>query len=135
MNWNHDMSAAPRDPKVKLVVAHPTDGKVYSTVWNEPTKHTPNGWWSGFTASVQPVAWAHWPEHPFESPRKAAEAVSERTATQVGLQEGSAEATREGQPSMTVATSAESASNDGLPVETAGETAPLFILDDVGSGA
>jgi uncharacterized protein (UPF0335 family) len=44
-----------------------------------------------------------------ESPRKAAEAVSERTATQVEAMTASAEATIEGQPSVTVATSAESA--------------------------
>ncbi|MGO7522530.1 hypothetical protein ACCT21_35530, partial [Rhizobium brockwellii] len=45
---------------------------------------------------------------PLQSPRKAAEAVSERTATQVEANV-SAEATIEGQPSLTVATSAESA--------------------------
>ncbi|OMQ42136.1 hypothetical protein BKP54_25185 [Ensifer sp. 1H6] len=48
------------------------------------------------------------PETAHESPRKAAEAVSERTATQVDA-DASAEATIEGQPSVIVATSAESA--------------------------
>lgn len=48
------------------------------------------------------------PAMALQSPRKAAEAVSERTAVQVE-DHSSAEATIEGQPSVTVATSAESA--------------------------
>jgi hypothetical protein len=58
-----------------------------------------------------------------QSPRKAAEAVSERTATQVETDiPVSAEATIEGQPSLTVATSAESA-EDERDVEAAGGAA------------
>lgn len=53
------------------------------------------------------------PEMATESPRKAAEAVSERTATLVEtVNPVSAEATIEGQPSLTVATSAESAADE-----------------------
>ncbi|ACI55729.1 conserved hypothetical protein-like protein [Rhizobium leguminosarum bv. trifolii WSM2304] len=51
------------------------------------------------------------PAMALQSPRKAAEAVSERTAFQVDAP-ASAEATIEGQPSVTVATSAESAEDE-----------------------
>lgn len=63
-----------------------------------------------FDEEEAPVA-KNKPAMALQSPRKAAEAVSERTANQVE-DHSSAEATIEGQPSVTVATSAESAEDE-----------------------
>lgn len=135
MSWNHNLDETPLDRRLWLATKC---GKVSVTRWNEKRSA-----WDGLASGEQPIAWqVHVvPEHPFaESPRKAAEAVSERAAIQVGATIASAEAGVSGQPESIPATSSERASNDGLPVVTAGETAPLILhkhifLDDVGSGA
>jgi hypothetical protein len=137
LGWNFDMSVAPRDPKAKLLVAHPTDGKVYLTKWNPPTTHTPQGWWSGFAPGFELLAWMPWPEHPFQ-------AKANDEACETGLDMGRAEAPADASDGVELASRVvggrtSTATPERMDV-TAGETAPLithhqFILDDVGSGA
>lgn len=55
----------------KVWLAHPTDKKVYLSYWVPPTKQTPTGWWSGWTAKEQPKAWMAFerPVHPDLEPQ------------------------------------------------------------------
>lgn len=84
------------------------------------------------------LAWCEVPAFE-ESPRKAAEAVSERAAFLVGHENGSAEAGVSGQPELIPALTGQCpGANVSGPEKagvTAGETALQFIIDDVGSGA
>ena len=76
-------------------------GKVLRSYWIPEAGKNP-GRWSGLATGEQPIAWQPYvvPAHPTqESPRKAAEAVSERTATQVEAK-AEAEAGVSGQPEM-----------------------------------
>lgn len=105
MNWNHDLSQAPRGKMVpytrkgkdgpvqseqyrkEYILAVDEHGIVSQSYWIPP-RYTQSGGllegnrWSGFNPGVDPIAWAPWPEYEFqESPRKAAEAVAERPAS------------------------------------------------------
>lgn len=101
MTWNHDITAAPRGKTVHserkvgdrihqisdfvpdYIWAATQCDKVLKSYWIPPAGKNA-GRWSGFANGEQPIAWQHFvvPEHPFqESPRKAAEAVAERSAS------------------------------------------------------
>lgn len=124
MTWNFDMTSAPRGRHVtqtriikgepqqydvfimeRVLLAHPTDGKVYATYWIEPNKFTPNGRWSGWCEGVEPLAWMPYPIHPFHQSD-----VGEFAA---------------------VKGEARLANAAGVEPSTSGH----FILDDCGSGA
>lgn len=85
--WNFDISQAPRGRKEtrtrtvkvngkpqeqhyevhipeRVLLAHPTEDKVFSSYWLEPTKFTPNGRWSGWCEGQTPRAWMAYPDHP-----------------------------------------------------------------------
>lgn len=128
MIWNHNMSAAPLD--ADILAAHPTKDEVYATRWNAPTKHTPSGWWSGFSAAVPPVAWQPWPEHPFAAATQGEAAAPAPANVSLPVDERSGEGASEGGGHVT-------ASGNAHPI-SAGElvnSSPVFLLDDVGSGA
>jgi hypothetical protein len=76
-DWNFDLTNIPRDRRV--LIAHPRDGKVYATTWVEPSKFNIKGRWSGWTEGTEPVAWQHYPEHPF--PRAAPSETSEKAVS------------------------------------------------------
>lgn len=89
MNWNFDMSLAPKgrvDVSTRIVgkeerkvetfvperiLAAAKDGKVYATYWIPP-RFTASGKllegnrWSAFPLGYEPEAWAHWPRHPYK---------------------------------------------------------------------
>lgn len=154
MTWNFDMSSAPRGRHVtqtriikgepqqfdvfimeRVLLAHPTDGKVYATYWIEPNKFTPNGRWSGWSEGVEPLAWMPYPVHPFaaasqgEAAVPSTENVNPRDSGGSGANEGGEDVDR-------------SAMRAGLcgtqnlePTGPVAERATHFILDDCGSGA
>lgn len=63
----------------RVLIAHPRDGRVYATIWIEPNKFCPKGRWSGWTEGTEPVAWQHYPDHPFRKMADIAEtALNER---------------------------------------------------------
>ncbi|MFK3847902.1 hypothetical protein ACI2J5_00180 [Agrobacterium pusense] len=86
MNWNHDISAAPRGKMVpytrkgkdgpvqseqyrkEYILAVDVHGDVYQYYWIPP-RYTQSGGllegnrWSGFNPGVDPIAWAPWPEY------------------------------------------------------------------------
>lgn len=92
MIWNHDMSAAPKGQTVQRMVTTTQGDKSYEAF--EPDyvilaskcgKVGKSYWlpmedrWAGFQPGEEVRAWMPWPTHPDqESPRKAAEADSER---------------------------------------------------------
>lgn len=114
MNWNFDMSAAPRDPKVKIMVADPGSKpgaeSVFESHWI-PVRLTSTGKvlegdrWSGFTRGREPIAWMPLPEYPH----------SQSDVGEVAAVMGHARL----------------ANAAGVEPPTSG----LFLLDDVGSGA
>lgn len=61
MNWNHDLSQAPRDGS-HVILAMPNKTTLRS-YWCEP-KNEPAHWCMLSHKNV-PVAWMPWPEHPF----------------------------------------------------------------------
>lgn len=95
MNWNFDMASAPRgrtetrtrkgkDGKTieysvrieeHVWLASDTEEKAFRSYWVEPTKHTPNGRWAGFTEGQKPIAWMPFvtPDHPGLSSHLVAE--------------------------------------------------------------
>lgn len=124
MTWNFDMSSAPRGYHVtqtriikgepqqydvfimqRVLLAHPTDGKVYATYWLEPNKFTPKGRWSGWVEGVEPLAWMPYPIHPFH----------QSDVGEIAAVKGKARL----------------ANADGVEPSTSDH----FILDDIGSGA
>lgn len=130
MTWNFDMTSAPRGRHVtqtriikgepqqydvfimeRVLLAHPTDGKVYATYWIEPNKFTPNGRWSGWCEGVEPLAWMPYPVHPF-----LAKASDDNDPI------GQAEKVP-----------ADRVTGDASRPSRGGDT-PAFILDDCGSG-
>ena len=62
MNWNRDMSAAPRDKNIRLLLVHPKDNKIFLASWVEPTKYTPKGRWGGWSEGTEAKAWMLAPE-------------------------------------------------------------------------
>lgn len=88
VNWNFDMSQAPRGLTEKVtrivgkeervfetfvperILAASKDGKVYATHWIPP-RLTASGAvldgdrWTGFNRGDEPEAWAPWPNHPY----------------------------------------------------------------------
>lgn len=93
MNWNHDLSQAPRGKMVpytrkgkdgpvqseqyrkEYILAVDEHGVVSQSYWIPP-RHTQSGGllegnrWSGFNPGVDPIAWAPWPEYHFEEPQR-----------------------------------------------------------------
>lgn len=93
MNWNHDISSAPRGKMVpytrkgkdgpvqseqyrkEYILAVDVHGDVYQSYWIPP-RHTQSGTllegnrWSGFNPGVDPIAWAPWPEYKFQEPQR-----------------------------------------------------------------
>lgn len=84
MNWNHDISAAPRGKMVHStrtvgdrvheisdfvpdhIWAASKCGKVIKSYWIPPVGKA-DGRWSGFANGEQPIAWQHYvvPDHPY----------------------------------------------------------------------
>ena len=86
MNWNHDLSQAPRGKMVpytrkgkdgpvqseqyrkEYILAVDEHGVVSQSYWIPP-RYTQSGGllegnrWSGFNPGVDPIAWAPWPEY------------------------------------------------------------------------
>lgn len=86
MNWNHDLSQAPRGKMVpytrkgkdgpvqaeqyrkEYILAVDVHGVVWQSYWIPP-RYTQSGGllegnrWSGFNPGVDPIAWAPWPEY------------------------------------------------------------------------
>lgn len=124
MNWNHDISAAPRDGTHVILATE--ERKVIRSYWMEP-KHEP-AHWCMLSHKNKPVAWMLWPKHPFDLRDGAQEllggfpvAAAETNAEETGV----LASTRQG-------ASVECSTGQGM---TAGETATQFILEDAGSGA
>lgn len=93
MNWNHDLSQAPRGKMVpytrkgkdgpvqseqyrkEYILAVDVHGDVYQSYWIPP-RYTQTGAllegnrWSGFNPGVDPIAWAPWPEYKFQEPQR-----------------------------------------------------------------
>ncbi len=93
MNWNHDLSQAPRGKMVpytrkgkdgpvqseqyrkEYILAVDVHGDVYQSYWIPP-RYTQSGGllegnrWSGFNPGVDPIAWAPWPEYKFQEPQR-----------------------------------------------------------------
>lgn len=106
MNWNHDISEAPRDG-THVILAMPNKTTLRS-YWCEPKNEPAH--WCMLSHKNEPVAFMLWPEHPFIT--HSPETASERPV--VGLP---------------------ATAQMGPQAVTAGETATHFILDDVGGGA
>ena len=61
MSWNHDISAAPKDRQILMRTTR--SNQVFVTNWLEPTKHTPNGRFNGFSENAKTIfAWCEIPE-------------------------------------------------------------------------
>jgi hypothetical protein len=134
MNWNHDISAAPRGKMVpttrkgkdgpivtesfrkEYILAVDVHGDVYQSYWIPP-RHTQAGTvlegnrWSGFNPGVDPIAWAPWPEYEFKE-----------TQRQQGTDGGEIAAVK-GKARLANAAGVEPSPSDH------------FILEDVGGGA
>lgn len=72
MNWNHDLSQAPRDG-THVILAMPNKTTLRS-YWCEP-KHEP-AHWCMLSHKNEPVAWMAWPEHPFASATTSEDALT-----------------------------------------------------------
>lgn len=67
MNWNFDMSAAPRDGSQILVATNADGQKLFITKWLPPNNYTPNGRFDGFSMDSESLlAWSLLPSHPHE---------------------------------------------------------------------
>lgn len=67
--WNFDMSTAPRDPKIKILIADPKSKSVCETYWipvrlSKSGKVLDGDRWSGFSRGREPLAWMPMPEYP-----------------------------------------------------------------------
>ncbi len=142
MNWSLDISSAPRDRQILMRTTRDGD-KVFITNWIEPTKHCPNGRFNGFSENAKSLlAWCEIPDFE-ESPRKAAEAASERTAINpeakasvdnaATIAPETATAGREMQVGSAPSGSVPATSEGGR--DSVERHAPQFIIDDCGSGA
>ena len=65
MNWNHDLSQAPRDGS-HVILAMPNKTTLRS-YWCEPKGEPAH--WCLLSHKNEPVAWMAWPKHPFEMER------------------------------------------------------------------
>lgn len=57
-NWNFDISTIPLDRKI---IVETTDGEVHQTIFNKPTKHTKDGWFSMIGPLARIIAWQDFP--------------------------------------------------------------------------
>lgn len=114
MNWNHDLSQAPRgEEKITKITVDGkertkreyhvapvwlawADGSVTRSYWVPETKHGAARW-AGYTDKQEPIAWQHFvkPEHPFQEPQRqqgtdggeiAAVKVIDRLANAAGVE-------------------------------------------------
>lgn len=115
MNWNHDLSHAPRDGS-HVILAMPNKTTLRS-YWCEPKNEPAH--WCMLSHKNEPVAWMPWPKHPFEMER------STESSFETGREE--ADNARKAVPET----------EDGSVTHAgAGESpATQFILEDCGSGA
>ena len=65
IQWNHDLSAAPRDGS-HVILAMPNKTTLRS-YWCEPKNEPAH--WCLLSHKNEPVAWMAWPKHPFEMER------------------------------------------------------------------
>ncbi|KRA63091.1 hypothetical protein [Rhizobium sp. Root651] len=126
MNWNHDLSQAPRDGS-HVILAMPNKTTLRS-YWCEPKGEPAH--WCMLSHKNKPVAWMAWPEHPFAA-ATTSEAALTKAPTNVSLpvDEKSGERANAGGDHVTVGENANQISAGEL---VSNSSAP--ILEDVGSG-
>lgn len=156
MNWNHDLSQAPRGKMVpytrkgkdgpvqaeqyrkEYILAVDEHGVVSQSYWIPP-RYTQSGGilegnrWSGFNPGVDPIAWAPWPEYHFQ-----AKANDEACETVSGLRR--AEARAEASDGVELVSRVAggrtpAATSEGMDVTGGESAATQFFLEDVGGGA
>ena len=127
MNWNHDLSQAPRDGS-HVILAMPNKTTLRS-YWCEPKGEPAH--WCMLSHKNEPVAWMAWPEHPFAA-ATTSEAALTKAPTNVSLpvDERSGEGANAGGEHVTGGENAHQISAGEL---VSNSSAP--ILEDVGGGA
>ena len=121
MNWNLDISQAPRDG-THVILAMPNKTTLRS-YWCEP-KHEP-AHWCMLSHKNEPVAFMLWPEHPFTAaPGDAAVTLGNDLREPVAAEQG--QIIREGDAPR---------ETDRANGDASGPDTAHFILEDCGSGA
>ncbi|ANV26857.1 hypothetical protein [Agrobacterium pusense] len=148
MNWNHDLSQAPRGKMVpytrkgkdgpvqseqyrkEYILAVDEHGVVSQSYWIPP-RYTQSGSllegnrWSGFNPGVDPIAWAPWPVYEFKAaPDDAAVTSGNDLRKPVAAEQG--QIIREGDAPR---------GTDRASGDAPGPDTDHLILEDVGSGA
>ncbi|WP_223566904.1 hypothetical protein [Agrobacterium tumefaciens] len=146
MNWNHDLSQAPRGKMAPTTVKAKDGVKQSETYQREyiiAAGHcgavTKSYWipeqerWCMFTKDVPPGAWMPWPDNPFQ-----AKANDEACETVSGLRR--AEAKAEASDGVELVSRVAggrtpAATSEGMDVTGGESAATQFYLEDVGGGA
>lgn len=120
MNWNHDLSQAPRDG-THVILAMPNKTTLRS-YWCEPKGEPAH--WCMLSHKNEPVAWMAWPEHPFNLNTDAA--ISRPGIATLGRPEDENRSDEE---------APEADASGGVQDRVRVHPATHFILEDVGGGA
>lgn len=122
MMWNHDIASAPKDRQILMRTTR--SNQVFVTNWLEPTKHTPNGRFNGFSENAKTMlAWCEIPA--FENSQTDAATSCPGIAIL-------------GRPEIENRSDQEASNSDAsgeVQDEITIHLPTNFILDDVGSGA
>jgi len=135
MSWSFDISAAPRDRQILMRTTR--SNQVFVTNWLEPTKHTPNGRFNGFSENAKTLlAWCDVPA--FENSEFRANAgegasTTMRAASNDPVSRTSGESERQRASMVEIADDCRQGGNE--QAAAAPVPASQFIIDDVGSGA
>jgi hypothetical protein len=127
MNWNHDLSQAPRDG-THVILAMPNKTTLRS-YWCEPKNEPAH--WCMLSHKNEPVAWMAWPEHPFASATTSEDALTKApTNVSLPVDERSGERANAGGDHVTGGGNAHQISAEELVSNSS-----AFLLEDVGGGA
>lgn len=128
MTWNFDISAAPRDGS-HVILAMP-NGTTLRSYWCE-LEHEPDHWCM-LSHKNEPLAWMPWPAHPNQIAAATQGEAAATAPTNVSLpaDERSGEGANGGGGHVTDHGNAHPISAGALV-----SAAPVFILEDCGSGA
>ena len=126
MNWNHDLSQAPRDGS-HVILAMPNKTTLRS-YWCEPKGEPAH--WCMLSHKNEPVAWMLWPEHPFAASSQGEAAAKAPTNVSLPVDERSGERANAGGDHVTGGENAHQISAGELVSNSS-----AFILEDVGGGA
>lgn len=134
-DWSLDVASAPKDRQILMRTTR--SNQVFATNWLEPTKHTPNGRFNGFSENATTMlAWCEIPA--FENSEfraNAGEGASTAMRAASNDPVSRADDVRERQHASTVEIADDCRQGGNEQAAAAPVPASQFILDDVGSGA